>query len=179
VSIRPAIFYTIAFFILLPIYFWDRPSLKPVALSAQQESLLKLSDITGVELDRGSETLKFERADNAKQFQVVAPAGKFIPQDLMEALTQLLLTQKQVEVVSENSKDLAQFGLDQPQSVMLIQSPGHPEPIKITFGAENPTHTAIYAQVAGKPEVFLLGKNIEYYGTLMFQWVEGKQGKNA
>jgi Domain of unknown function (DUF4340) len=179
VSVRPAIFYTIAFFILLPIYFWDRPSLKPVTLSEQQENLLKLSDITGVEMDRGSETLKFERTGGSKQFQVVTPAGKFIPQDLMEALTSLLLTQKQVEVVSENSKDVAQFGLDQPTSVMLIQAPGHPEPIKITFGAENPTHTAIYAQVAGKPQVFLLGKNIEYYGTLMFQWVEGKQGKNA
>ena len=178
-SIRPAIFYTIAFFILLPIYFWDRPSLKPVALSEQQESLLKLNDITGVELDRGNETLKFERADNSRPFQVVAPQGKFIPQDLMEALTQLLLTQKQVEVVSENSKDLGQFGLEQPETVMLIQSSGHPQPIKITFGAENPTHTAIYAQVEGKPQVFLLGKNIEYYGTLMFQWVEGKQGKNA
>jgi hypothetical protein len=179
VNVRPAIFYTIAFFVLLPIYFWDRPSLKPVALSQQEESLLKLSDITGVELDRGSETLKFERAGGGKQFQVVTPAGKFIPQDLMEALTQLLLTQKQVEVVAENSTDLKQFGLDQPQGVMIIQSPGHPEPIKISFGAENPTHTAIYAQVEGKPQVFLLGKNIEYYGTLMFQWVEGKQGKNA
>jgi hypothetical protein len=179
VNVRPALFYTIAFFVLLPIYFWDRPSLKPVALSEQQESLLKLNDITGVELDRGNETLKFERTNNTRQFQVVAPAGKFIPQDLMEALTQLLLTQKQVEVVAENSQDLKQFGLDQPESVMLIQSSGHPEPIKITFGAENPTHTAIYAQVTGKPQIFLLGKNIEYYGTLMFQWVEGKQGKNA
>jgi hypothetical protein len=179
VNVRPAIFYTIAFFILLPIYFWDRPSLKPVALSSQEESLLKLNDITSVEMDRGNESLKFERAGGGKQYQVVAPAGKFIPQDLMEALTQLLLTQKQVEVVAQNSQDLKQFGLDQPESVMTIQAPGHTEPIKITFGAENPTHTAIYAQVAGKPQVFLLGKNIEYYGTLMFQWVEGKQGKNA
>jgi len=29
------------------------------------------------------------------------------------------------------------------------------------------------------PKVFLLGRNLEYYQTLMFQWVEGKQGKNA
>ena len=29
------------------------------------------------------------------------------------------------------------------------------------------------------PKVFLLGENIEYYQSLMFQWIEGKQGKNA
>ena len=45
VSVRPAIFYTIAFFILLPIYFWIQPSIKPAgALEQKQESLLKLSD---------------------------------------------------------------------------------------------------------------------------------------
>jgi hypothetical protein len=27
--------------------------------------------------------------------------------------------------------------------------------------------------------VFLLGQNLEYYQSLMFQWIEGKQGKNA
>ena len=30
-SVRPAIFYTIAFFILLPIYFWIQPSVKPAS----------------------------------------------------------------------------------------------------------------------------------------------------
>ena len=37
----------------------------------------------------------------------------------------------------------------------------------------------IYAQIEGVPKVFLLGENIEYYQSLMFQWIEGKQGKNA
>jgi hypothetical protein len=37
----------------------------------------------------------------------------------------------------------------------------------------------VYAQIEGLPQVFLLGKNLQYYETLMFQWIEGKQGKNA
>ena len=42
-SVRPAIFYTIAFFILLPLYFWIQPTVKPEgALEEKQESLLKL-----------------------------------------------------------------------------------------------------------------------------------------
>jgi hypothetical protein len=178
VSPRPAIFYTIAFFILLPIYLWDRPTLKPVSLKDTQESLLKLDSIDTVGVARGTETLKFQKTSDQKLFQVVDPQGKFIPQDLMNALVQLLVTQKQVEVVAENSNDLKQFGLDQPTAVLTVQGPGQ-APIKISFGAENPTHTAVYAQIEGRPQVFLLGKNLEYYETLMFQWIEGKQGKNA
>ena len=33
-SVRPAIFYTIAFFILLPVYFWIQPSIKPAGALA-------------------------------------------------------------------------------------------------------------------------------------------------
>jgi hypothetical protein len=178
VNPRPAIFYTIAFFILLPFYMWDRPSLKPITLQDTQESLLKLDGVDSVAVTRGAETLKFQKTADQKLYQVIDPQGKFIPQDLMAALTQLLITQRQVEVVADNSNDLKQFGRDQPEAVMTVQGPGQP-PVKISFGAENPTHTAIYAQIEGKPQVFLLGKNIQYYETLMFQWIEGKQGKNA
>jgi len=178
VSVRPAILYTVAFFILLPFYLWDRPTVKPVALRDTQQSLLKLDSIDSVEVSRGNESLKFQKTPDQKLFQVVEPQGKFIPQDLMNAVASLLITQKQVEVVAENTQDLRQYGLDQPSSTMTVQGRGQP-PIKLSFGAENPTHTAIYAKIEGRPQVFLLGKNIDYYDALMFQWVEGKQGKNA
>lgn len=179
---RPAILYTIVFFILLPVYFWIQPTIKPSAALEQerQESLLKLEGgIDAISLSSGPESLRFQKTSDGKQYQLVTPAGKFIPQDLMNAMVQLLLGAKSVEVVADNSKDLAQFGLDHPKIEMTIEAQGKPEPIKITFGNENPTHTAIYAQIEGKPQVFLLGQNLEYYQSLMFQWIEGKQGKNA
>lgn len=180
---RPAIIYTIIFFILLPIYFWIQPTIKPAgALEEQQESLLKLnSGIDAITIDSGPESLKFHKVSDDKGgfYQLVAPPGKFVPRDLMDALVSLLVSAKSVEVVAENSNDLSQFGLDHPKSVVTVEAPGHPQPIKIAFGNENPTHTAIYAQIEGVPKVFLLGQNIEYYQSLMFQWVEGKQGKNA
>jgi hypothetical protein len=179
---RPAILYTIIFFILLPIYFWSQPTIKPsVALEREkQESLLKLSGgIDAITVSSGAESLRFQKTSDGKQYQLVAPAGKFIPQDLMNAMVGLLLNAKSVEVVSENSNDLAQFGLDHPKAEVIIEAPGKPQPIKLAFGNENPTHTAIYAQIEGQPKVFLLGQNLEYYQSLMFQWIEGKQGKNA
>jgi hypothetical protein len=180
VSVRPAIYYTIAFFILLPIYFWIQPSVKPAsALEEKQESLLKLSGIDAISIVSGTESLRFQKSKDGAFYELTAPPGKFVPRDLMDAMVSLLTGAKSVEVVAENSNDLAQFGLDQPKSVVTIEAPGQPQPIKIAFGNENPTHTAIYAQIEGIPKVFLLGENIEYYQSLMFQWIEGKQGKNA
>ncbi len=180
-SARPAIFYTIVFFILLPIYFWIQPSTKPTtALEEKEESLLKLGGgIDAITVSSGPESLRFQKTKDGKLNQLVAPPGKFIPHDLMDAMVSLLMNAKSVEVVAEDSSDLAQFGLDHPKSVITVEAPGQPQPIKLAFGNENPTHTAIYAQVEGIPKVFLLGENIEYYQSLMFQWIEGKQGKNA
>ena len=179
-STRPAIFYTIAFFILLPIYFWIQPSIKPTSeLEQKQESLLKLDSIDAVTVASGSESLRFQKDKDGKFYNLVSPPGKFVPHDLMDAMVSLLTSAKSVEVVAEDTSDLAQFGLDHPKSEVTIEAPGLPQPMKIAFGNENPTHTAIYAQIEGIPKVFLLGQNIEYYQSLMFQWIEGKQGKNA
>jgi hypothetical protein len=181
VSARPAIFYTIVFFVLLPIYFWIQPSVKPAsALEEKQESLLKLGGgIDAITVSSGSESLRFQKDKDGKFYNLVAPPGKFVPHDLMDAMVSLLTSAKSVEVVANDSSDLAQFGLDHPKSVITVEGPGQPQPIKIAFGNENPTHTAIYAQIEGIPKVFLLGQNLEYYQSLMFQWIEGKQGKNA
>ena len=181
-SARPAIVFTALFLLLLPIYrYFDLPADKRAAakVEEQQESLLKLNGIDSITVKRGSETLRYEKTADGKLYQLVEPQGKFVPQDLMQALASLLISAKQVEVVAENTNDLAQFGLDHPRSEMTIGATGTGQPIRIFFGAENPTHTAIYAQIEGIPKVFLLGRNLEYYQSVMFEWVEGKQGKNA
>jgi hypothetical protein len=180
VSLRPAIIFTILLVILLPVYLLvDQTSMQPTAIQQREESLLKLQGIKSISLTRGSETLQFQKTADGKRYEIVQPPNAFIPQDLIEATVTLLLNAKQVQVVADNLNDLSQFGLDQPKSVMTIDAPGRTQPLKICFGNENPTHTAIYARIEGTPKVFLLGRNLEYYQTLMFQWVEGKQGKNA
>jgi len=182
VSARPAIIFTALFLLLLPIYwYFDQAADKGAAANVgeKQESLLKLNGIDSITVTRGSETLRYQKTADGKLYQLVEPQGKFVPQDLMQALVSLLISAKQVEVVAENANDLAQFGLDHPRSEMTIGTGGTGQPIRIFFGAENPTHTAIYAQIEGIPKVFLLGRNLEYYQSVMFEWVEGKQGKNA
>ena len=181
-SPRAAIVFTALFLVMLPFYlYFDRAQDQQAAAKAesQQESLFKLSGIDSISVKRGNESLRYEKTSDGKLYKLVEPQGAFVPQDLMQALAALLVNAKQVEVVAENMNDLAQFGLDHPRSEMTISGTGAGKPIHIFFGAENPTHTAIYAQIEGIPQDFLLGRNLEYDQAVMFEWVEGKQGKNA
>ena len=181
-SARHAILFSILIAILFPYYYFvDRPQLKTQTESAKssQENLFSVKGVDSVVITRGDEKIRFEKTTDGKRFQLVEPQGKFVPQDLMQALASLLINAKQVEIVSTNPSDLAEFGLDKPKSELVLSGDGGGKPIDIFFGSENPTHTAIYARIEGVPKVFLLGKSLEYYQTLMFQWVEGKQGKNA
>lgn len=179
-SSRHAILFTLLIAILLPYYYFaDRPEIKEAMVKSEQESLLNLKSVDSISLSRGDSKIRYEMTSDGRHYQVVEPQGKFIPQDLMQALVALLVNAKSVEVVSTNPNDLAEFGLDKPHGEILVQAADKAHPIDIYFGTENPTHTAIYARIEGNPKVFLLGKNLEYYQTLMFQWVEGKQGKNA
>jgi Domain of unknown function (DUF4340) len=181
VNPRNAILFSVLFAVLLPYYFYvDRPQLKPPSqVQLQHESLLKLSSIDSITITRGSESLTYQKTADGKRYQLMRPPNAFMPQDLMQAVVSLLLGAHQVEVVADNTGNLAEFGLDHPKTEMSIIAPGRTQPLKIYFGNENPVHTAVYARIEGIPKVFLLGSQLEYYQVLMFQWVEGKQGKNA
>ena len=174
------IFFTVLIAILLPYYYFvDRPELRLKEIGVAQESLLNLpGGIDGITITRGDEKVRYTRTADGR-YKLVEPGGKFVPQDLMKALADLLEGAKTVEVVSTNPSDMAEFGLDKPKGEVILESASKKQPIDIFFGNENPTHTAVYARIEGTPKIFLLGANLEYYQTLMFQWVEGKQGKNA
>jgi hypothetical protein len=176
-----AIFFTALVAILLPYYYFvDRPELRLKELQTAQESLLDLpGGIEAITVTRGEQKVRYTRMPDGRTYKLVEPEGKFVPPDLMKALADLLEGAKTVEVVSADSKDLAEFGLDQPKGEVILEAASKKQPINIFFGNENPTHTAVYARIEGSPKIFLLGANMQYYQNLLFQWVEGKQGKNA
>jgi Domain of unknown function (DUF4340) len=178
-SPRKAILFTFLIVILLPYYYFvDRPRPKVAEIKEQQVSLLNIEKVNELTVSNGAETIRYQLTPDGR-YQVVEPQGKFVPQDLIEAVIALLRDAKSVEIVSTDPGDMEEFGLDHPKGELVIQDPSKPKPIDIQFGNENPTSTAIYARINGEPKVFLLGKNLEYYQRLMFEWVEGKQGKNA
>ena len=178
-SARNAIIFAIVLAILLPFYLLvDRRQTGPTLQHQKEESLLKLDGIDALTIIRGSESIRFQKTPDGKLYQVVEPVHAFLPQDMMVAMSKLLIDMTQVEIISNSSSDLSEYGLDHPQFVMLIQPSGGGHEIKLIVGAENPTRTSSYAQVVGNPKIFLVGSNVEYYQSLMFEWAEGKMGKN-
>lgn len=177
-SARPAILFSLLLIVLLPTYFAiQRHRLREISPAHERANLLELSGVQSVTISRANEQLRFDKTADGKLYQVVEPPGGFVPHDLMNALVALLMKSGEVEVVADNTRDLAEYGLDHPTSELLITSPGRPAAVKLYFGSENPTHTAIYARMENSPKIFLLGLDLRYYQDLMFEWIEGKQGK--
>jgi hypothetical protein len=180
VSFRHAIIFTVLIAVLLPYYLYvDQRSADTAEPVRRQDTILKLNSIDALTLIRGPRRVRYEKTADGKLYRVAEPANGFIPQDLMQAMAALLISAKEVEVVAEGPSDLREFGLDQPRAEIVVETPDAREPIHIYFGSLNPTHSAIYAQVRGQPKVFLLGRNADYYQSLIFQWIEGKQGRDA
>jgi hypothetical protein len=131
------------------------------------------NDIDGLELRRGTAVVRCRR--EAGRWQVVEPAGRTVPSDLVAALVTNLCQLPDVEVVAEASKELGQFGLDPPVSQLVLTRPGGAlgaaRPITVRIGNRNPAGTAVYAQRDDDARVFLIGLNVRYYEDLLFEAV--------
>jgi Domain of unknown function (DUF4340) len=179
-NLRHALLFSILIAVAIPYYYFvDRPRPRISAPRVELARLLNVSDIDAVTMTAGGRTIRFEKTSDGHTYRLVEPPNKFVPQDLMKALVSLLINAKSVEVVSTDPGNLAEFGLDRPRAGIAVKAPSSRAPIEILLGADNPVGTAVYARIRGVPKVFLVGKNLDYYRTLMFQWVEGTQGKNG
>ncbi len=153
-SAGPAILFSVLLIVLVPFYlFFDRQYAHQVQVKVERANLLAFDSIDAVTVSRGPESVRFKKTPDGKLYQVISPAGAFVPQDLMSAMTALLIKSREVDVVADSTDDLVQYGLDRPRGELLLEAPGKPGPVKVVFGVENPTRTAVYAKVEGSPKI--------------------------
>ncbi|MGH7864670.1 MAG: DUF4340 domain-containing protein, partial [Candidatus Binataceae bacterium] len=146
-SARHAIIFTVLIAILLPYYLYVGQNREaPQAPVHKEASLLKVSEVKSITLVRGTAKVRYEKSGDGRLFRVADPPNGFIPQDLMQALASGLTGLEQVEVVADNPANLAEFGLHDPQAELSIETPDSNKPIRILFGSQNPTRTAVYAR---------------------------------
>ncbi len=178
-SARHALLFSALVAVLVPYYcLVDRPLARIETIDTVPPLLLHANDIDAVTVTTGIERVRFEKS-SGDAYKLVEPRDKFVPQGLMQAIVALLLHARSVEVVAINPGDLTEFGLDRPRAEIAIETGSGSAPVEILLGDENPGATAIYARIRGGSQVFLIGKDLEYYRILLFQWVEGKQGRNS
>jgi len=165
---RRAALYWACSFGLLAYYFavLHRPDGQPAAHLTRAPFLqLDAARLDSVEVRRGDERLRCARTGD--RWQIVEPAGRRAPSDLIAALIDNLTQLPDVEVVADGVGDLAPFGLAPEVSELTLTETDRP-PFRVRLGNPNPAGTAVYAQREGDARVFLIGLNVRYYEDLLW-----------
>jgi hypothetical protein len=58
------------------------------------------------------------------------------------------------EVITDNARDLAPFGLDRPRHTLSVLMEGGSQPVQLLLGARTPDSAGLYAKLPGSPRVF-------------------------
>ncbi len=122
--------------------------------------------IEALQVQRGETLVRCRRVDG--RWKVTEPADGNVPADLIAGLITNLTQLPDVEVVAEKPDNLAEFGLDDPTSQVVL-TPAAGGPITVRLGNRNPSGTAVYAQRSTSSRVYLIGLNARYYEDLLFE----------
>jgi len=134
---------------------------------APERSLLGVDAdaLARIRFQRGATAVTAARAGD--RWKVVEPEGVAVGADLIAAAVATLTAGQPSERMTEGG-DIAAFGLAQPIAEVEVTLRDAASPIRVLLGANNPTNTALYAQRAGDPAVYLVGLNVRYYLDLIF-----------
>jgi hypothetical protein len=143
--------------------------------STQQSHFLPIlrKDIDGLVLKRENVSLSFRR--EGQRWTVVEPAGLEVASDLLTSFVENLTPTREIIVVAQDPKDTTPFGLDPPNTTIVVQDKTGKEVATVSLGAPNPTSSAVYARIEPSPQVYLLGQSVSYYAQLIFEKVKSEK----
>lgn len=99
-------------------------------------------------------------------WRLVEPTDADVPADLIAAFANALSDAEEISRIDPGT-EAAAFGLD--DTATRVEVRGEHGAITVTIGGTNPTGTAVYARRQDSPDVVLIGRNVRYYGDLIFQ----------
>ncbi|MGE0826067.1 MAG: DUF4340 domain-containing protein [Candidatus Binatia bacterium] len=143
----------------------------PDTALVQESRFLPISrdDVHEFVLKRGNTALVFRR--NGEQWTAIEPSDLDVPSDLLTSFVENLTPTKEVRVVDTNPKDPTAFGLNPPNTTIIVKNKAGKEIATVSLGSHNPTSSAVYARIEPAPEVYLLGYSVGYYAELVFEKV--------
>jgi len=124
------------------------------------------ANVAAVEIQAHGVRGRFVRSGD--RWQIAEPPGKQVPADLIAAIVSAVTERAELEIVNSGDAPSADFGLASAATQLaLYQADG--SVIRVLLGARNPAQTAVYARREGKPDVVLLGLNVQYYIELVIE----------
>jgi hypothetical protein len=119
-------------------------------------------DVVGVTVIAGDHRVTAHRVEG--RWEIAEPHGGGVTSDLVEALLAAVLNAPAEPVAPASRED--EFGLDRPFARIELQRRDG-KPAVVLIGNTNPTGTGVYGQLAGNPQILLMGLNVRYYVELM------------
>ncbi|HLC25136.1 MAG TPA: DUF4340 domain-containing protein [bacterium] len=136
-------------------------SIRLARSKAEQELFkVKAETLTGINLNNTKGHFAFTKNGEEWYLQepVPTPGDTQTVSDLVRAVTGA----QKGRAIEENPKDLTLYGLKPPKTVVSFQGKGKSNvPLPLLLGDPNPSGTEVYAQLEGKPAVFLLDMAIQ------------------
>jgi hypothetical protein len=121
---------------------------------------LPLDRVEQVDLVRQGQRVRFR--PHAGRWQIVEPQAR-APADLLWSFVATLVEARAAEVIADGRTDENAYGLGLDALRVELYERGHERPVRVIFGNRNPTETAVYARVEGRPETLLVGRVLQYY----------------
>jgi hypothetical protein len=152
----------------------DRPprSAEPVEPVRARFLPVAEGDVREMRLLRGGRSIVSRRAEG--RWTVVEPAETSISPDLVSAFANALAAAEEIQVVAERGGEPGAYGFDEGAARVELVVEGR-APVVVTIGGPNPPGTAVYARRDDAPRVVLIGRNVRYYGDLLFQALPAPQ----
>lgn len=153
-------------FAALAIGYWlssPRPQPESPELERQfPESAGFLQAITSIEVQR-----KEQRTSVARGARGWRTADGRRVDDLVVALLETVAAQVGKGPVREADADPEPFGLRSPSLILALKGTHDEQRLVVRFGQRNPGGTGVYAQLEGRPGVYLWGLQAAYYAELL------------
>ena len=116
--------------------------------------------IQRIELRTG--TKKTELVRKEKGWELSSPEKMDLKQENVESLLSSIAGLIKIEVVSEGTRDLRQYGLENPDSSIALYRAGDVKPVILDIGSDTPTGVSMYAMVQGSNEVIQVGTLLRF-----------------
>ncbi|MGH9397043.1 MAG: DUF4340 domain-containing protein [Terriglobia bacterium] len=108
-----------------------------------------------------SDGKSFTCARQRKTWSITQPEPISADQTKVTSFLQSLTSATEDQQIAQHPSDLKDFGLDPPAETLSVVLDTAPHQLTLRLGGETPTSSGIYAQVAGRPQVFTLTDEVK------------------
>src|SRR5262245_1651765 len=148
----------------------SRPTVHPAERPARRRLLAEMPStaVVGVRMERAGAAVALRRY--GETWAVEQPPGGQVPGGLIQAFVESLAAVEEIDRLPAQRGDDRTFGFDE-NALRVYVSGSDGRELALTVGGSNASGTAVYARVGDAPHPVLIGRNLEYYASLILDEV--------